>query len=222
MASEWMSGSIINRWLSEQEMSEGEKDAYLEVFTPSMRTYFAINSITNPLKAVERVKVHLDTTLSDANIAKVLDIDEADVVDVFTPGIRTHFAVNNISDPLQAIERVKVYLDTTLSDANIAEVLGIDEADAADIFTPSIRTHFAVKNISDPLKAIERVKVHLDTTLSDANIAEVLGMDEAEVANTFTYRMRTRFAVRNISDPLDGVKKYFEGKISYGGRYRAA
>lgn len=72
-----------------------------------------------------------------------------------------HFAVGNISNPLDAIKRVGKHLQNTLTDTNIVKILSesdihFSKSQIADIFTHSIRMHFAVKNISDPLDAIKR------------------------------------------------------------------
>jgi hypothetical protein len=220
-ASEWLDGTIISRWMDTNNFTPEEVNTWQAIFTPGMRVRFALSNISDPLKAVERAKTHLDSTLSDTGIAEALGISEAEAADVFTPGMRVRFASGNISDPLKAIERVKSHLDNTLSDTGIAEALGISKAESADVFTRGIRVHFAVNNIFDPLKAIERVKSHLDNTLSDTGIAEALGISEAEAADVFTPSMRAYFAVKHISDPVIAITKYFNGEITYGGKYRA-
>ncbi len=48
------------------------------------------------------------------------------------------------------------------------------------------------------------------------------GLDDAEVKewlNTFTPSIRRRFAVNNISDPMEALSDYINGKIQYAGRY---
>jgi len=67
--------------------------------------------------------------------------------------MRRHFAVHNISDPMEALERFIANLES-LNDQAIAERLGWSEDDARDIISPGMRRHFAVGNINDPFSGI--------------------------------------------------------------------
>ena len=168
MARQWMDGTIINKWMEEEGLSQEERTTWR---------------------------------------------------DTFTPGLRLHFAVRNFVDPLGAVRRVKQHLETTLSDQSLAAELGIDEAAARETFIPSLRLHFAVNNISDPLGAVRRVKQHLETTLSNQSLAAELGIDEDTVRETFTTGLRRHFAVHNIADPLGAIRRYYRGELKYGGRF---
>jgi hypothetical protein len=53
------------------------------------------------------------------------------------------------------------------NDAMIAKELGITLEEVQENFGRSVKLHFAVSNISDPMGALKRVKKHLDETLSD-------------------------------------------------------
>ena len=193
-----------------------------DVFPKHIKLQFAVNNISDPLDAVCRVAMHMTDTLSDENIKdtfKEADIDLGDLMisDIFTQGIKLRFAVNNISDPLDGVKRVATHMSETLSDKNIAKELknaGVDLGDLTvrDVFPKYIKLHIAVKNISNPLKAVRRVATHMSDTLSNDNIAKEL--DEADIdlgdltiSDVFPKHIKLQLAVSNISDPLDAVHR---------------
>ena len=215
-ARQWFNGTIIRQWAEGQQLSTAETDTWLEVFTPSILKHFTINSTTDPLEHLEAVKYHLEETLTDTNIAERLGWTPDEVAEVFTPSMRKHFAVGNISDPLKALEAVKLHLEETLTDTSIAERLGWTQAEVAESFTPSIRKYFTLINRTDPLGHLEAVKLHLEETLTDTSIAERLGWTPDEVAEVFTPSSRRHFAVRNVLDPLKACQDWIDGRISMG------
>ena len=81
------------------------------------------------------------------------DTEIKEWLNTFSPGLRRHFAVGNINNPMEALDRVKANLDN-LNDRAIAERLGWSEEDARDIITPGMRRRFAVGNISDPFAGL--------------------------------------------------------------------
>ena len=98
------------------------------------------------------------------------------------------------------------------------------EEEVEELFTRRVRMHFAVHNISDPLKAIGRAAVHVKETLTSAKIrAHLKGkgveMTEEEVEEVFTRGVRMYFAVRNISDPLEACYRYAKGELAVRGYY---
>jgi DNA-directed RNA polymerase specialized sigma subunit len=215
---EWMNGTIIGKWLDTMQLSEAERQDWNELFNDSTKKRFAVGNISDPLKALGRVKDHLEVTLSDENIAKELGWSVEDVRQIFTNHMKKRFAVSNIANPLKALGRVKEHLGVTLSDENIAEELGWNIEEVRQMFTDSMKKNLAVSNISDPLKALGRVKDHLEVTLSDENIAKELGWSVEEARNMFTDGMKRRFAVKNISDPLKGIQGWLDGKTTLDGR----
>jgi DNA-directed RNA polymerase specialized sigma subunit len=174
---------------------------------------FAVHNISNPLEALKKVKEHLDTTLSDENIARELGMSIEEVRESFPKGIRLRFAAYKISNPLEALKRVKEHLDTTLSDENISRELGMSIEEVRESFPRSLRLYLAVGYISNPLEALKRVKEHLDTTLSDENIARELGISLEEVKNILPKARKLYFAAHHIRNPLEGIKDWWEGKI---------
>jgi DNA-directed RNA polymerase specialized sigma subunit len=195
--------------ISVEEVKEG--------FPKWMRLRFAVHNISNPLEALRRVKEHLERTLSEENIAKELGMSVEEVRESFPKSIRLYLAVHNISNPLEGLKRVKEHLDKTLSDENIAKVLGMSLEEVRESFPKGVRLYFAVDYISNPLEGLKRVKEHLDKTLSDENIAKVLGMSLEEVKEGFPKWMRLRFAVGYISNPLEAlrrVKEHLERTLS--------
>ena len=156
----------------------------------------------------------IDNFLNKDNlIAQVLGISPDEARENFSKSLRLRFAINNISNPLEALRRVKHHLDYTLTDENIAKELGITQSEAQEYFPRGVRLHFAVHNISDPLEALRKVKHHLDYTLTDENIARALGITPSEAQEYFSRGVRLYFAVHHISDPLDGLNKWLDGKI---------
>jgi AraC-like DNA-binding protein len=153
---EWMRGKIIRRWLEEKNISQEEINEWLEAFTPGMRKHFAVNNVTDPLEALERVKHNLEQELTDDKISNALGWSEAEVKEVFTPGERKHFAVHNINNPSEALKRVKHNLEQELTDDKISDELGWSETEVREVFTPSMRKYFAVHYINNPLEAPKR------------------------------------------------------------------
>ncbi len=101
-------------------------------------------------------------------------------------------------------------------DSFIADELGISEEEVRENFRKWVKLHFAIKNISDPMEAMRRVKKHLDETLSDENIGRELGISEEEVRENFRKWVKLYFAIKNISDPMDGCRKWRNWEILYG------
>ena len=121
----------------EMSDTEIEKD-----FPRSIRLHFAVNNISDPLKALKRVGQHLTETLTNKNIKETIkksgiEISEVEIKESFTRGRRLYFAVNNISDPLAAVGRVGQHLTETLTNKNIKETLqkaGIEMSNTGRFF----------------------------------------------------------------------------------------
>ena len=76
---------------------------------------------------------------------------------------------------------------------------------------------FSLKNISDPMGAIRRVKKHLDETLSDEAIMRELGITLEEAQENFGRGVKFNCATSNISDPMGAlrrVKKHLDETLS--------
>ena len=147
-------------------------------------------------------------------------LDDAEIrewLNTFTPGMRRYFAVSNITDPMEALDRVKANLES-LNDQAIADRLGWSEEEAREIITPSMRRYFAVGNINNPMEALDRVKANLES-LNDQAIAERLGWSEEEARDIITPGIRRHFAVHNITDPFSGLIDYIDRRIQYAGTY---
>jgi len=135
-------------------------------------------------------------------------LDDAEIrewLDTFTPGMLRYFAVGNINNPMEALDRVKANLDS-LSDEAIAERLGWSEEESREIITPGIRRQLAVGNISNPMEALDRVKANLES-LNDEAIAERLGWSEEESREIITPGIRHQLAVNNITDPMEALDR---------------
>ena len=125
-----------------------------EVLNPSIRKYLAVGNINDPLKALDKIKANLRVLSDTSAIAKRLGWSEAEVEEVFTPGIRKYLAVHNINDPLKALDKIKANLETLSDIPAIAKRLGWREAEVEKVLTLSTRKHLAVHNINDPLKGL--------------------------------------------------------------------
>lgn len=98
----WFNGDVLSAWLEGQQISPEEQAEWQEIFSPFMRKRFINSSILNPLGALERVKHHLEITLSDKNIAAYLGWSIELTAEVFTRSVRRQVALSYISDPLKA------------------------------------------------------------------------------------------------------------------------
>jgi tRNA(Phe) wybutosine-synthesizing methylase Tyw3 len=131
----------------------------------------------------------------------------------FTKGMILRFAISNISNPIEGLKRVKEHLETTLTDENLAKVFNMTIEEVRESFSRWTRLYFAISNISNPIEGLKRVKEHLETTLTDENLAKVFNMTIEEVRENFTKGMRLYFAINNISNPIKGLQRWLEGKI---------
>jgi exonuclease VII small subunit len=191
-----------------------------ENFGRGVKLNFAVNNISDPMEGLKRVKKHLDETLSDEEIMKELWITLEEVQENFARGVKLYFAVKNISDPMEGLKRVKKHLDETLSDEVIMKEFGMTLEEIQENFGRGVKLYVAVGNISDPMGALRRVKKHLDETLSDEAIMKELGITLEEVQENFRRGVKLRFAVGNISDPIDGCRRWKQGKISIPWTYK--
>jgi len=168
-------------------------------------------------------------TLTDAKIREKLReegivMDDQEIAKVFTRGLRLHFAVHNIGNPLKAVSRCATHVKETLTDAKIREKLReegivIDDQEIAKVFTKGVRLHFAVHHIGNPLEAVSRCATHVKETLTDAKIREKLReenivMSDQEIAEVFTKGVRLYFAVHNIENPLEGIVRWVKGTVT--------
>ena len=152
---------------------------------------------------VPAMKELLETD-SDEGLESELELAELEIeqwLQTFTPSKRLQFAATNVRDPLAALVRAKSNLGW-LTDANIAEKLGVTEAVAKETFPPFTHLELAVQ-YSDVSAGLVKVKGRLDW-LTDANIAENLGVTEAVAKETFPPSTRLRLAVK-YSDASDGL-----------------
>jgi lysyl-tRNA synthetase class I len=214
-------GDFIMQYFSNDAMIAKELGITLEEvqenFGRGVKLYFAVKNISDPMEALRRVKKHLDETLSDEAIMRELGLSFEEVQENFGRGVKLHFAVKNISDPMEALRRVKKHLDETLSDEAIMRELGLSFEEVQENFGRGVKLYFAVGNISDPMEALRRVKKHLDETLSDEEIMKELGITLEEVQENFGRGVKLHFAVGNISDPMEAlrrVKKHLDETLS--------
>jgi hypothetical protein len=172
-----------------------------------MKKVLASTYISNPLEALKKVKYNLEQVLTDENISKELDWDIEEVRSIITSGIRKRLTVSNISNPLEALKKVKYNLENILTDENIAKELNWYIEEVKGIVDVSIKKELAYKNITDPLEALRIFKHNLEDVLTDENIAKELGWDIEEVKEIVTIGMKKALVIRNISDPLKNLKK---------------
>src|ERR1035438_4811311 len=157
---QWFDGRTFSHWADENEIPVDERSEIWKLFNPTTLKRFILHNIADPLKSLGAVKQNLETTLTTANIAEHLGWTEEEVDEVFTSGWRKRVATHNIADPLSALAKVKLHLETTLTTANIAEHLGWTEEEVDEAFTSGVRKFFAFANPTDPLSALAKVKLH--------------------------------------------------------------
>jgi len=181
-AKQWFDGTIIKQWMDSENIAEQEQTEWLNIFTPNVRKHLAVYYISDPLKALSQVKENLEVHLTDQSIAKHLNWTESEAQVVFTPSLRKHLAVKNISDPLKALSQVKENLKVHLTDQSIAKHLNWTESEAQVVFTPSLRKYLAVNNISDPLKGCHDWvdgKISLGSSHNNAKDAKLVRLSKA-------------------------------------------
>lgn len=216
-AKQWFDTTILTQWMNGLGISDTEQSQWLEVFTPGVLKRIAEYHTTNPINALNRIKNNLDTYLTEEAIAAQLAWQLEEVRAVFSPSVRKHFAVSNISNPQQAIKKVKDNLEVHLSSANIAKITGWSEDLVRDTFSPYILRRIAVHQINNPITAIRKIKDNLEIHLTDASIAEATGWSEDQVRVMFVESMRIFLATWYINNPLHGVTEWAKGKIKIGG-----
>ena len=129
----------------------------------SIRLYMRSNKMKNE-KDISRIAQLWDEDFimqyfsNDAMIARELGITLEEVQENFGRGRKLHFAVSNISDPMEGLKRVKKHLDETLSDEEIMKELGITLEEVQENFGRGVKLRFAVGNISDPIYGCRKWK----------------------------------------------------------------
>jgi hypothetical protein len=179
-----------------------------DMITLGRKKYLAINYISNPLGALKKIKYNLENILTNENIAIEFDWDIEEVKDMITLGMKKHLAINHISNPLEALRKVKYNLENILSDENIATELDWNIEEVRGIIVPWMKKDLAISYISDPIEALRKVKYNLKYILTDENIANEFNLSVEEVKNKVSMRDRRYFALFNISDPLKGLENY--------------
>ncbi|GIW67609.1 MAG: hypothetical protein KatS3mg096_477 [Candidatus Parcubacteria bacterium] len=131
---------------------------------------------------------------------------------------------------LENAKKIAVYQDYEFinkfinSDEFISQQLNIPLEEVREIFTRSRKIHFAIYNISNPLEALQRVKYHLEHTLTDENITNIaisegFTIEEAEnlrkdpiYKKLYTLSFKIFLAIR-YKNPEEGVRKFLRGEI---------
>ncbi len=94
-----------------EELHKGGIEMTLEevrgAFPRSVRLHFAVGNRSDPLEAIGRVAEHMEKTLTDERIMEELGkrgiaMSKEEVREAFPKSVRFYFAVNKISDPLEA------------------------------------------------------------------------------------------------------------------------
>jgi hypothetical protein len=214
----------IQEALREVEI-EMDLNEILEVFTKGRRLHFAIHNRKNPLGAVKRSGENLKNELTDEKIQEALmeveiEMKIEEIQEVFTKGIRGHFAIHNRKNPLGAVKRSGGNLKNELTDEKIQEALKeveieMDLNEIRKLFTKGLKMYFAVYNIKNPLKAVKRAGGNLKNELTDEKIQEALKEVEVEmgieeIQKNFTESKRLYFAIHNRKNPLDAMKRVGE------------
>jgi hypothetical protein len=204
---EWFDDTIIKNYLISEGLDHEQQQYWLGVFNWSTKSTIISNFISNPLDAVKRIKHNLEHILTDENIARELSWDIEEVRSIITSSMKKVLASTYISNPLEALRKVKYNLENILSDENISKELNWDIEEVRGIITPSIKKHLAISNISNPLEALRKVKYNLENILSDENIATELDWNIEEVKDMITLGRKKYLAINYISNPLGALKK---------------
>ena len=152
-AEKWFDGTILSNWAAQNNMTEEELEHWRATFSPSTLKHLADTNTSDPLGALEKIKHHLEVTLTDQNIAKHLGWSRTQVSETFSASERMKFAVHNRANPIGALKQVKDHLEMTLTDESLAQYLGWEEAKVRQVFTAYTRKCLAISYRNDPLSA---------------------------------------------------------------------
>ncbi len=180
-----------------------------ETFTKARKVHFAFKN-NDPIEALSRVKNHIEKTLTDENIASALSMDINKVQEIFNKGLKLHMAIRNISDPMEAFQRIKVHLETTLTDENLAKELNMDINEVRDMFSFAIKLHIVANNIDSPLKPFFKIKDNFDNVLTENNILEKLKITKEYFYKLFTPSIIKQVGIIYISNPIKRLKEIKE------------
>ena len=74
-AKQWFDGTILQQWMDENEIQETEQNEWLEIFTSSIRKYFAVYNINDPLSAckdwIEGIIIGGNKNLNNSKLNKI-------------------------------------------------------------------------------------------------------------------------------------------------------
>lgn len=238
--------------LGEEQLAEKDRmsdegiKSLLEIFTPGIIKQLAVDYITDPLDAVDRVKHNYTDLLSDESITNHLRLTNHELtqeqieslLSILSPSARAILAVNYIANPLKAVDKIIYNLTVLLSDDSIESRLRLSEEKQPekdriseeeiklfikDVFSPGVRNRLAMQQYNDPVRAVDKIIINFTKLLSYENIANELGWSNiADVKRVFTPSLRKEIAVSYIGNPLEAIKKYIAGEISYGGYFYRA
>ncbi|MBU1446053.1 hypothetical protein KKD70_02200 [Patescibacteria group bacterium] len=209
--------------LLQEEGVEMSIDEVRTIFTQRVKLHFAVHNISHPLDAARRLVNNFKNVLTDENIQKVLSDSDVfmtldEISDLFTEGVKLHFAIKNIKDPFDGIKMMGENFKSILTDENIQKTfisLGIEMtlSDVKTMFPERTKKHLALHNRTNPLDAAVQVCNNLQNILTDENIYQVLKEKDIdisldEVREIFTHSVRLSFSVWNISDPMLSVMKF--------------
>lgn len=208
--SQWLDGSVLRQWAEHNDLSSTEIDELRELFSPAALRAFMEGNPMDPLGGLEKVKHHLDVTLTDENMAEALGWSIDEIQQTFPPSRRLYLATNYVGDPLRAARKASENLESVLTDENIASYLGWEVDEVAATFTTAIRRRFALSNLNNPLRALKRVKDNFDL-LTDANIAKHVGCSAEEISAIFTPGIKKHLAMSSLKDSLGTAGRIVRG-----------
>lgn len=206
----WFNGTAIREWAMSTGAGEQEAEQILETFTPSYLRNFMIDNARDPLAACVRAKNNLDTVLSPGGIANLLGWPIETVETIFSPTVRKKLAAGNSADPTRPLRQVKKNVDEMLDLDLTAAALEWPKEKVRETFTDFELSYMCVRNLNNPMAYLKKVKLHLDETLTDANLSRAIGWTEEKVQSVFSPHMRKHFAI-NYRDPLAACVDWVNG-----------
>ena len=206
----WISGALLRDYCDAHGL---DADAYQAPLNRTIYIYYGLNNGRAPLAGLLKFIDRFHNVLSTEALAAELAWPKEKVERVFTAANRRKIARTNAKDAMAVARRTAEHIDSVIAVENLATQCGISLERAANLFGWPERLRLA--SAKDPLK-IARQWVQNYDLLGANNLADMLGLDEEEIAFLLTpsYRRYLATFTDSLLDALQLRAEAFKTKVT--------
>jgi len=177
----WVRGDVIREHC---ERIGADPATWLDLVTVQERCAIALTTPSDPLQRYATILNHLTNTLSTANLARIMQVNESTIDELFSTSARKKIALK-YRDPEARVVAIQKELTTELSDEQLAARYAVDPAHIGSVLPTRMRLMAMLKRPKDPLGFLDDFHHNL-AILTVPNIAAELGWTVEQVQTLFT------------------------------------